>query len=57
MQTAVRELGQTVVMVTHDPAAATYADRVLFLTDGRLTGEVMAPTVDSVLELMRQSAK
>ena len=56
MQTAVRELGQTVVMVTHDPTAASYADRVLFLTDGRLTGEVMAPTVDSVLAAMRQTA-
>ena len=55
MQTAVRELGQTVVMVTHDPAAASYADRVLFLTDGRLTNEVMAPTVDSVLAAMRQT--
>ena len=55
MQTAVRELGQTVVMVTHDPSAASYADRVLFLTDGRLTGEVMAPTVDSVLAAMRQT--
>jgi putative ABC transport system ATP-binding protein len=55
MQTAVRDLGQTVVMVTHDPGAASYADRVLFLTDGRLTGEVMAPTVDSVLAAMRQT--
>jgi putative ABC transport system ATP-binding protein len=55
MQTAVRDLGQTVVMVTHDPSAASYADRVLFLTDGRLTGEVMAPTVDSVLAAMRQT--
>jgi ABC-type lipoprotein export system ATPase subunit len=41
--------------VTHDPGAASYADRVLFLTDGRLTGEVMAPTVDSVLAAMRQT--
>ena len=56
MQAAVRELGQTVVMVTHDPAAAAYADRVLFLTDGRLPGELMAPPVDTVLGAMRQTA-
>ncbi|MFH8369258.1 ABC transporter ATP-binding protein [Streptomyces sp. NPDC018031] len=42
--------GRTVVMVTHDPVAASYADSVRFLADGRLAGELTAPTVDSVAE-------
>ncbi|MFE9253172.1 ABC transporter ATP-binding protein [Streptomyces sp. NPDC007088] len=50
---SVRELGQTVVMVTHDPVAAAYADRVVFLTDGRVTDELHAPTADTVLHRMR----
>ncbi len=54
MQEAVRELGQTVVMVTHDPAAAGYADRVLFLADGRIVDEMAEPTADSVLDRMKQ---
>ena len=45
-----RELGQTVVMVTHDPVAAVYADRVVLLADGRLAGEIVDPTADSVLD-------
>lgn len=48
-----RELGQTVVMVTHDPVAASYADRVLFLVDGRLVDELRDPTADSVLQELR----
>ena len=48
LRSAVRETGQTVVMVTHDPAAAAYADRVVLLADGRLAGEVCAPTVESI---------
>lgn len=40
--------GQTVVMVTHDPVAASYADRVVFLVDGRLAGELAAPTAERV---------
>jgi putative ABC transport system ATP-binding protein len=40
--------GRTVVMVTHDPVAASYADRVVFLVDGRLHGELLAPTPESV---------
>jgi len=53
MRMAVRELGQTVVMVTHDPVAASYADRVVFLADGRIVDEVFAPTADSVLDRMK----
>ncbi|MEV4441457.1 ABC transporter ATP-binding protein [Streptomyces sp. NPDC049577] len=52
LRDSVRELGQTVVMVTHDPVAASYADRVVFLADGRLVDEMTAPTPDRVLDLM-----
>ncbi|QBI53065.1 ABC transporter ATP-binding protein [Streptomonospora litoralis] len=45
-----RELGQTVVMVTHDPVAASYADRVVFLRDGRVADETRAPTPETVLD-------
>ena len=48
-----RDLGQTVVMVTHDPTAASYADRVLFLGDGRIVDEMADPTSDRVLERMK----
>jgi len=50
---AVDELGQTVVIVTHDPRAAAYADRVLFLADGQIVDELRSPTADSVLERMK----
>lgn len=53
MRGAVRELGQTIVMVTHDPGAASYADRVVFLADGRIVGQLNDPTPDSVLDRMR----
>ena len=53
LRRAVKELGQTVVMVTHDPAAASYADRVLFLADGHIVDEMTAPTADAVLEYMK----
>jgi putative ABC transport system ATP-binding protein len=53
LRNSVRELGQTVVMVTHDPVAAAYADRVVFLADGRIVDELYEPTADSVLDLMR----
>jgi putative ABC transport system ATP-binding protein len=53
LRMSVRELGQTVVMVTHDPAAASYADRVLFLADGRVVDEMTAPTAERVLERMK----
>ncbi|RPE33387.1 ABC transporter ATP-binding protein [Kitasatospora cineracea] len=54
LQSSVRELGQTVVMVTHDPVAAGYADRVVFLADGRLAGELAHPTPDRVLDVVRR---
>ncbi|MDI9914822.1 ABC transporter ATP-binding protein [Rhodococcus sp. IEGM 1379] len=53
LRTAVRESGQTVVMVTHDPLAASYADRVVLIADGRIAGEILRPTVDSVIGAMR----
>jgi putative ABC transport system ATP-binding protein len=53
LRSSARETGQTVVMVTHDPAAACYADRVVLLADGRLAGEILAPTTDSVLDALR----
>jgi putative ABC transport system ATP-binding protein len=53
LRRAVRELDQTVVMVTHDPAAAAYADRVVLSADGRLAGEVREPTADTVLDALR----
>jgi putative ABC transport system ATP-binding protein len=49
----VRELGQTVVMVTHDPVAAACSDRVVLLADGRLAGEILAPTPDAVLDRLK----
>lgn len=54
MRHAVRELGQTIVMVTHDPVAASYADRVVFLADGRITDQLFDPTPDTVLDHMRR---
>ncbi|MFF4410544.1 ABC transporter ATP-binding protein [Streptomyces sp. NPDC001404] len=53
LRDSVREMGQTVVMVTHDPVAAGYADRVVFLADGRLVDEMVHPTPDRVLDLMK----
>jgi putative ABC transport system ATP-binding protein len=52
LRQSVDELGQTVVMVTHDPRAASYAHRVLFLADGQLVGEITHPTQASVLEAL-----
>jgi len=54
LRRSVREMGQTIVMVTHDPAAASYADRVVFLADGEVVGEMSEPTADSVLDRMKQ---
>jgi putative ABC transport system ATP-binding protein len=53
LRTAVDELGQTVVMVTHDPTAASYADRVLFLADGHVVDEMHAPTSEQVLDYLK----
>ena len=54
LRSVVDELGQTVVMVTHDPGAAAYADRVVFLVDGAIVEELVAPTRDRVLDIMGQ---
>src|SRR6201996_1671695 len=53
LRRSVRELGQSIVMVTHDPHSAAYADRVVFLADGAVVSELGQPTADSVLERMR----
>jgi putative ABC transport system ATP-binding protein len=56
LRASVRELGQTVVMVTHDPGAAAYADRVVLLADGRIAGEVDRPDRASVTEALQRMA-
>jgi putative ABC transport system ATP-binding protein len=53
MRKAVDDLGQTIVMVTHDPVAAAYADRIIFLADGHIVNEMTEPTADRVLDLMK----
>jgi putative ABC transport system ATP-binding protein len=54
MRSVVREQGQTIVMVTHDPTAASFADRVVFLADGRVTDEMADPTAERVLDRIKQ---
>ena len=54
MRKAVDDLGQTIVMVTHDPGAASYADRVVFLADGHIVDELDAPTAEGVLDKMKR---
>ncbi|MGO9973112.1 MAG: ABC transporter ATP-binding protein [Solirubrobacteraceae bacterium] len=54
LRSAVSDHGQSIVMVTHEPQAAAYADRVVFLADGALVGELLSPTADTVLERMRK---
>ncbi|SDG02741.1 putative ABC transport system ATP-binding protein [Blastococcus aurantiacus] len=53
LRSSVRRMDQTVVMVTHDPKAAGYADRVLFLADGRIVDEMAEPTAERVLERLK----
>ena len=53
MRRSVDELGQSIVMVTHDARAASYADTVLFLADGRIVGDLVDPDIDAVLDRMR----
>ena len=54
MRHAVSDLGQTIVMVTHDPVAAAYADRVVFLADGQVVDEITSPTSEQVLDRMKK---
>ena len=53
LQRAAQQLGQTIVMVTHDAGAASYSDRIVFLNDGRISDEMREPTVDGVLDKVR----
>ena len=53
MRHAVVDLGQTIVMVTHDPVAASYADSVVFLADGRIVDRMASPTAASVLDRLK----
>ena len=54
MRRAVKEFGQTIVMVTHDPTSSAYADRVLFLQDGKIVDQMETPTADKVLDRMKK---
>jgi putative ABC transport system ATP-binding protein len=54
LRQSVRDLGQTIVMVTHDPNAASYADRVVLLADGQLVGELTEPSADTVLDVLHR---
>jgi putative ABC transport system ATP-binding protein len=57
LRNSVRDFGQTIVMVTHDPNAASYADRVVFLADGQIVDELYAPTADAVLDRLKRLDK
>jgi putative ABC transport system ATP-binding protein len=54
LRDSVAAWGQTVVMVTHDPTAASYADRVVFLADGRIVDEMHNPTADKIIDHMKR---
>jgi putative ABC transport system ATP-binding protein len=54
LQRAADEFAQTIVMVTHDPQAASYAQRLTFLGDGRIVDEMTDPTADAILDRMKQ---
>jgi putative ABC transport system ATP-binding protein len=51
---SVREFGQTIIMVTHDPVAASYAERVVFLADGQVYGELLSPSVAQILDTLKE---
>jgi putative ABC transport system ATP-binding protein len=53
LRTAVDDLGQTIIMVTHDPVAASYSDRVIFLADGRIVDEMTEPTAERILDRIK----
>jgi putative ABC transport system ATP-binding protein len=57
MRHAVTEFDQTIVMVTHDPGAASYADRIVFLGDGRVVNELVNPTPDKILSAMQSAGE
>jgi putative ABC transport system ATP-binding protein len=54
LRDSVRQFGQTIVMVTHDPNAASYADRVVFLADGNIVDELISPTAEGVLDKLKR---
>jgi putative ABC transport system ATP-binding protein len=54
LRRSVTDMRQSIVMVTHDARGAAYADRVVFLADGSVVGELLSPTADSILERMKQ---
>jgi putative ABC transport system ATP-binding protein len=54
LRQAVDDLDQTIVMVTHDPGAASRADRIVFLADGRVVDEMFEPTAERVLDRMKR---
>ena len=51
---AVRDYGQSIVMVTHDPTAASYADRVVFLADGKIVDTLDDPTVETIIDRIKR---
>jgi putative ABC transport system ATP-binding protein len=55
LRRSVRELGQTTVMVTHEPSAAAYADRVVIVADGRIAGQIDDPSQDQILDALRST--
>ncbi|KWR74054.1 ABC transporter [Arthrobacter sp. W1] len=57
MRTSTREMGQTIIMVTHDPVAASYADNVLLMKDGTIVGSIQEPTVAAVTEALASLAE
>ncbi|MFJ3956965.1 ABC transporter ATP-binding protein [Arthrobacter sp. NPDC090010] len=54
MRRSTKELGQTIIMVTHDPVAASYADRVVLMSDGQIVGQIEEPTAESILAAMSE---
>lgn len=57
LRASTREMGQTIIMVTHDPVAASYADEVLLMKDGQLVGKLAEPTVASVTDALANLAE
>ncbi|MGH2540546.1 MAG: ABC transporter ATP-binding protein, partial [Actinomycetota bacterium] len=53
LRAAVKDHGQTIVMVTHDASAASFADRIVFLADGRIVDEMREPTTERILDRLK----